>query len=112
MLTGQPGLAELLPRTRLQPDTRHRFRIDGDAEVAGVRLDIYPDGGMARLRLAAELTAAAREQLALRWFNLLPESQAATVLAAAGQAGRTTLAARPLTSVTELPPVLQTQLRG
>ena len=109
---GQPTPVGLLPRTRLQPDTRHRFRIEGDAEVTGVRLDIYPDGGMARLRLPAELTEAAREQLALRWFNLLPESQAATVLAAAGDAGRTALAARPLTSLTELPPALQNLLRG
>ena len=96
----------------MQPDTRHRFRIEGDAEVTGVRLDVYPDGGMARLRLPAELTAAAREQLALRWFNLLPESHAATVLAAAGGARQATLASRPLTSVAELPPPLQAQLRG
>jgi allantoicase len=112
MLTGQPGSVELLPRTRLQPDTRHRFRIEGDAKVTGVRLDVYPDGGMARLRLPAELTPSAREQLALRWFNLLPESQAVAVLAAAGDTRRTTLAARPLTSITDLPPALQAQLRG
>jgi allantoicase len=46
---------ELLPRTRLQPDTRHRFRVAEDAtvrrRVTHVRMDIYPDGGMARLRL-------------------------------------------------------------
>ena len=112
VLTGQPDSVGLLPRTRLQPDTRHRFRIEGDAECSGVRLDVYPDGGMARLRLAAELTAAAREQLALRWFNLLPESQAATVLAAAGDARRTALGARPLSSVSGLPAALQAQLRG
>jgi len=41
---------ELLPRTRLQPDTRHRFPIATDV-LTHVRLDIYPDGGMARLRL-------------------------------------------------------------
>lgn len=45
---------ELLPRTRLQPDTRHRFRIDDAAPVTEVRLDIYPDGGLARLRLFGE----------------------------------------------------------
>ena len=45
---------ELLPRTRLQPDTRHRFLVD---EAAGphVRLDVYPDGGMARLRVWGEV---------------------------------------------------------
>jgi allantoicase len=43
---------ELLPRTRLQPDTRHRFILsDVDTVVTEVRLDVYPDGGMARLRL-------------------------------------------------------------
>jgi allantoicase len=43
---------EILPRTPLQPDTRHRFRLDsGRTGVTHVRLDIYPDGGMARLRL-------------------------------------------------------------
>jgi allantoicase len=42
---------ELLPRTPLHPDTRHRFPIATDRPAAHVRLDIYPDGGMARLRL-------------------------------------------------------------
>lgn len=45
---------ELVPRTRLQPDTRHRFRIADAAPATEVRLDIYPDGGMARLRLWGE----------------------------------------------------------
>ncbi|WP_248965229.1 allantoicase [Sphaerisporangium perillae] len=45
------GWFELLPRTRLQPDTRHRFRLRGDRVVTHVRLDIYPDGGLGRLRL-------------------------------------------------------------
>ena len=109
---GQPAPVGLLPRTRLQPDTVHRFRVEEDAEVTSVRLDVYPDGGMARLRLPAELTVAAREQLALRWFNLLPDSQAAVVLDAAGDARRTALSARPLTSLTELPYALQNLLRG
>ena len=44
---------DLLPRTRLQPDTRHRFPIvaTGTGVLTHIRLDIYPDGGMARLRL-------------------------------------------------------------
>ena len=46
---------ELLPRTRLQPDTRHRFILSTpstqDTVATQVRLDVYPDGGMARLRL-------------------------------------------------------------
>ncbi len=109
---GGPAVATLLPRTRLQPDTPHRFRLDPGAEVTHVRLDIYPDGGMARLRLFATLAGAARDNLVLRWFNLLPESHAAAVLAAGGDAGRAVLAARPLSSVAQLPSGLQAQLHG
>ena len=50
---------ELLPRTKLLPDTRHRFLVDPAASgtaVDRVRLDIYPDGGLARLRVWGELT--------------------------------------------------------
>ena len=46
---------ELLPRTELQPDTRHRFLVPTDDVVDEARLDIYPDGGLARLRLYGSL---------------------------------------------------------
>ena len=44
---------ELLPRTPLQPDTRHTFEeeLRGIGDITHVRLNIFPDGGMARLRL-------------------------------------------------------------
>ena len=48
-----------------------------------VRLDIYPDGGMARLRVLGRPTAAAREALADRFLRLLPEPQLAGLLRAA-----------------------------
>jgi allantoicase len=41
----------LLERIALVPDTRHRFALRSEQVVEQVRLDIYPDGGMARLRL-------------------------------------------------------------
>ncbi|HEY0698102.1 MAG TPA: allantoicase [Micromonospora sp.] len=70
-----PGWAEvtdgtgrtLLPRTRLQPDTRHRFRVAGTGPVERLRLDIHPDGGMARLRAYGSLSAPAREAAVRRW---------------------------------------------
>ena len=46
---------DLLPRTDLLPDTRHRFLIDTADVVSEARLDIYPDGGLARLRLFGDL---------------------------------------------------------
>ncbi|MFI9719837.1 allantoicase [Streptomyces sp. NPDC052396] len=45
------GWAELLPRTRLQPDTVHRFVLPGDQVATHLRIDIHPDGGIARLRV-------------------------------------------------------------
>ncbi len=50
---------DLLPRTELQPDTRHVFPVDppaADAVVDHVRIDVYPDGGLARLRVLGELS--------------------------------------------------------
>ncbi len=95
--------AELLPRTRLLPDTRHRFRLAGGAEATHVRLDVFPDGGMARVRLHGELAPAARTELALRFLNLLPEAHARRVLVADGgleEAEAARLAgSRPLTAV-------------
>jgi len=45
---------ELVPRAKLRADARQRFRIANAARlspVTHVRLNIYPDGGVARLRL-------------------------------------------------------------
>ena len=42
---------DLLPQVRLSPDTRHRFAVSVVPVATHVRLDIFPDGGMARLRL-------------------------------------------------------------
>jgi allantoicase len=58
-LSGRDGDGEwfeLLSLTELQADTRHRFLIDNDRPVTQARLDIHPDGGMARLRLFGLLT--------------------------------------------------------
>jgi allantoicase len=95
--------AELLPRIRLVPDTEHRFRLrggepgdgepgDGEPGDGGpgdggpgnsgtatrlVRLDIYPDGGISRLRLVGTVPPDRREEIARRWLALLPADQAA-----------------------------------
>jgi allantoicase len=58
---------ELLPTADLQPDTRHRFLIDDDRPVTEARLDIHPDGGMARLRLFGRLTPAGLRRVQQDW---------------------------------------------
>jgi allantoicase len=45
----------LLPRVRLQPDTVHRFLVN-PIPATHVRIDIFPDGGISRLRLHGSLT--------------------------------------------------------
>jgi len=98
-LTGE-GEVSLLPRTRLQPDTRHRFVLPSAPGVSRVRLDVFPDGGMARLRLWGRPTAAGRAALGRRWFDALPDVQALEVLGSIGvppsEAGRL-VGARPIT---------------
>ena len=49
---------ELLPRTVLQPHTRHLFReLAHDRAATHARLRIWPDGGIARLRLIGRIEA-------------------------------------------------------
>jgi allantoicase len=75
---------DLVARTALQPDTRHRFAVPGGPVARRVRLDIYPDGGMARLRVFGTPTPEARAALADRFLGLLPGPQLAALLRAAG----------------------------
>ena len=72
---------EVLPRIALRPDTRHRFRVAAARAATHVRLDIFPDGGMARLRLLGEIDDDDLVRLYRRWLTLLPPSQAAQVRA-------------------------------
>lgn len=73
---------ELLPRTALRPDTAHRF----DAELAAlgpvdeVRVDILPDGGLARVRVIGTVPATAVTDLARHRLNVLPRARAVTEL--------------------------------
>jgi len=68
-LSAEPGGRAVLPRTRVQPDTRHRFLIDGQEPVTGVRLDVLPDGGLARLRVFGELTPEGLATVRGRWLD-------------------------------------------
>ncbi len=61
------GWAPLLPRTPLLPDTPHRFRVRPEAACDLVRLDVFPDGGVARLRLYGTLTPEGLSQVYRRW---------------------------------------------
>jgi allantoicase len=73
---------DLLPVTALLPDTPHRFRLagaglagagpPGSRPVTAVRLDVYPDGGIARLRLHGSLTDDGLAAVRRRWEQTGP----------------------------------------
>lgn len=62
---GQPDVAhllgketewrEILPQSQLQGDSQNPFRVDDDERVTHLRFKIYPDGGVARLRVYGEV---------------------------------------------------------
>ena len=98
---------DLVARTRLQPDTVHRYRVSEDREVTHVVMNVYPDGGLARVRLFGEVSDEIHDELALRWFNALTDAHAAAVARAAGATedeASKLAAARPLIKATDVPP--------
>jgi allantoicase len=68
---------EVLPVTTVQPDTRHKYLVRGghggaDDTATHVRLDVIPDGGLARLRVYGELIPDALARMRQRWQSALP----------------------------------------
>jgi len=100
--------SELLPRTRLQPDTPHRFRLGALRPMTHIRMDVFPDGGLARVRLYGSMDPAQRRMIGLRWFNALPETHARAVIAqhADGERAAKLAASRPFTDTAALPEAL------
>ena len=98
---------DLVPLKRLQPDTVHRYRVSVDREFTHVRLDVYPDGGLARVRVFGEVSDGTHDELALQWFNALTQAHAEWVGISAGLDAPTSAklaAARPLAQAGDLPP--------
>jgi allantoicase len=66
------GWFDLLPSVRLSPDTRHRFPVSVVPAATHVRMDIFPDGGMARLRLLGRPDPEGRQAMQKRFDDTLP----------------------------------------
>src|SRR5262249_50265151 len=72
---------EVLPQTTLQADHLHVFRKLANAGVAShVRFNIYPDGGVSRLRLFGEPAQSPRRAQGLHRFNKLGLARARKAL--------------------------------
>lgn len=92
---------EVLSRTAVEPDSVARYRLDEERVATYLRLQIYPDGGVARLRVFGRATEAGRAAVGLRRLDALPEQEARRALAACCAAERwieRMLAARPFES--------------
>jgi allantoicase len=104
---------ELVGATRVQPDTRHYFRPGSEREVTHVRLEIYPDGGLSRLRINGTLTNETRSEAIGRWLDLLPEVHAVQVLVDAGEsedAAKLLVKARPFIGASSIPKAVRDAL--
>jgi allantoicase len=51
----QASWVPLLPRSPLEGDSRNLFRVESEDRLTHLRLHIYPDGGVARLRVHGEV---------------------------------------------------------
>jgi len=62
LVAGSANWTPLLGEAKLQPHARHAWEreIAAAGDISHVRLNIFPDGGVARLRLFGTATAAAR----------------------------------------------------
>ncbi len=78
------GWRPLLERTSLQPHTQHVFEeaVLAAGDATHVRLRIWPDGGVSRLRLFGVASEAGRERSGLRYLRAMPEPELEAALRA------------------------------
>jgi allantoicase len=75
------GWIPLLPKTSLQPHTQHVFEDElahsqgARAGATHVRMRIWPDGGVSRLRLFGIVTDEGREHAGMRYLRAMPDPE-------------------------------------
>ena len=63
------GWAEVVPVTKLKPHDRFVFPLDPPVRATHLRLNIHPDGGLARLRAFGRITDDGWRAFGVRWLN-------------------------------------------
>ena len=96
----------LLPRQKLQAHMAHRYseELAEHEPITHLRLRIFPDGGVSRLRVFGTPSAAGLVQARLAWINALPAPDAQTTLetcCASSTWAAAMTSARPFTSVAQ-----------
>jgi allantoicase len=77
-IAGEPSAAtvweEVLPPTKLGPDATHAFDVRRDGPATHVRLHMYPDGGISRVRVFGTPTREGRMREGLRALNAMNDA--------------------------------------
>jgi allantoicase len=91
---------EVLPRTKLQAHTRHFFidELQSSGPFAHLRLNVFPDGGVSRLRVWGTATAEGRRAAAVRRVNTLFDASQLRTVCASDRWIEAMAAARPFGS--------------
>ncbi|MBO9532908.1 MAG: allantoicase [Solirubrobacteraceae bacterium] len=69
----------VLDRTPLQPNIRHRFPVPDAGPLTHLRMNVYPDGGLARFRAYGTPTPEARAAIGRRFAAALPFDMASNL---------------------------------
>jgi allantoicase len=91
---------ELLPRTKLQAHTRHFFidELLSDEPFTHLRMNVYPDGGVSRMRVWGVATEAGRRAAAMGRVNTLFDSRELLRVCTSKEWAQQMMAARPFAS--------------
>jgi allantoicase len=91
---------EVLSRTKLQAHTRHFFidELRGEGPFTHVRVNVFPDGGISRLRVWGTATANGRRAAALQRVNSLFDGRELLKVCASPSWVETMMAGRPFAS--------------
>jgi len=91
--------SEILPRTKMLADTRHIFSV-GQAPspviATHIRLNVYPDGGVARMRVYGLATGAGRAAMITQQINTLADEATLRRVCGSSEWVRRMLDARPM----------------
>jgi allantoicase len=91
---------ELLPRTKLQAHTRHFFldELLADGPFTHLRLNVYPDGGVSRMRVWGVATEDGRHEAIVRRVNTLFDATELKRVCGSARWAEAMLQARPFAS--------------
>jgi allantoicase len=81
LLSEQTQWIEVLPQSQLKGDSQNPFSIDNDERFTHLRLKIYPDGGVARLRVYGDVVPDPRRLQSASEIDLAAVEQGGLVIA-------------------------------